>query len=607
MKATVSERIVHSMFAGLLMVSMSAFAEEKAGRESDSSGFSKETAVLYLTSNVYDRMMSDEFPQDPVDFYSRFQEARALRNAGQCSDAVPLFSSLVREYQDNGAIWLLLGLCQESTGIKEDAIRSFKEALSLGTPPFDEDLSAIFITPNIIMAKIGWLHADLGQTEEAIEWLKRSVDARLSPVQIKNSDHTDGSLDNELSFRQLVGMKSEDTVSRDEQWRLDLDYLSRTIQSTHYDPDHRTPAAEINQAIQELKASINTLSDKQILARLSLIMGKFGAGHDFIFPGTGTRGILETFAIKAYFFSDGLYIIEAEDPALIGAKIDRIGDVPALEALEIMQMNMARDNNMTALWNAPKVLSNPWLLEAHNLVDQAENATFTITDREGNVRVVRPEFGQTKTSSSLIGLTSPAGTEVPLYLSDLNAEYFSRKMDSLDALYVQVNSIDNAENESFKEFSERVQREASISDIKHLILDLRHSPGGRDSLLPALIRVLVHFTSSPDKGELFVLIGRNTFSATQHLITVLDQYAEPIFVGEPSGSRPNFIGEVTQFVLPFSGISGSLSAQYYQVSIPHDFRIWIAPDIPVSLSSVDFFNGQDPAIKVIQQIIASQR
>ncbi len=76
-----------------------------------------------------------------------------------------------------------------------------------------------------------------------------------------------------------------------------------------------------------------------------------------------------------------------------------------------------------------------------------------------------------------------------------------------------------------------------------------------------------------------------------------------VTVGEPSGSRPNALSESGNFVLPFSRLSGFLASQLHQHSWPEDHRIWIAPDVPVGLSSDDFFAGHDPALDAIKALI----
>jgi hypothetical protein len=74
-------------------------------------------------------------------------------------------------------------------------------------------------------------------------------------------------------------------------------------------------------------------------------------------------------------------------------------------------------------------------------------------------------------------------------------------------------------------------------------------------------------------------------------------------VGEPSGSKPSFIGEAGWFQLPYSDLRGIVASQYHQTTKAEDDRKWIAPHIPVGLSSSDYFNGNDKALNVIMEVI----
>jgi hypothetical protein len=137
-----------------------------------------------------------------------------------------------------------------------------------------------------------------------------------------------------------------------------------------------------------------------------------------------------------------------------------------------------------------------------------------------------------------------------------------------------------------------------------VVLDVRRNQGGNSFLYPPLIRALIAFEASRSEARIFCLIGRNTYSAAQNFITDLDTWTKAVFAGEPSGSRPNVVGEGTNTVLPLSGIRVSLSSRYHQASYPGDERSWIAPQIPVALTSADFFAGRDPVLEAVQKVIA---
>jgi hypothetical protein len=74
-------------------------------------------------------------------------------------------------------------------------------------------------------------------------------------------------------------------------------------------------------------------------------------------------------------------------------------------------------------------------------------------------------------------------------------------------------------------------------------------------------------------------IGRRTFSAAQNTATAIERETNAIFVGEPTGSRPNFIGETIPFQLPYGKTLVNVADLCWQTSWPMDHRPWIAPEL----------------------------
>ena len=82
------------------------------------------------------------------------------------------------------------------------------------------------------------------------------------------------------------------------------------------------------------------------------------------------------------------------------------------------------------------------------------------------------------------------------------------------------------------------------------------------------------------------------------LATELDAQAKfAVFVGEPTGGSPNLYANVRPVNLSSSGIKVNVSSRYFDFASPDDLRPWIAPDIPVELSSNDYFAGIDAVLQ----------
>jgi hypothetical protein len=69
--------------------------------------------------------------------------------------------------------------------------------------------------------------------------------------------------------------------------------------------------------------------------------------------------------------------------------------------------------------------------------------------------------------------------------------------------------------------------------------------------------------------------------------------------GEPTGSSPNFVGQDVNLRLPFSGMTGSISDLYWQISAATDFRVWIAPLLYTPPSFPLFKANRDPALEAM--------
>jgi hypothetical protein len=86
-------------------------------------------------------------------------------------------------------------------------------------------------------------------------------------------------------------------------------------------------------------------------------------------------------------------------------------------------------------------------------------------------------------------------------------------------------------------------------------------------------------------------------SAAMALAVELERHTRAIFVGEPTGSRPNVFGETNRIALPHSGLVASISSLWWQCSKPIDDRSWIAPELSAPLALEDYVANRDPALE----------
>ena len=96
-----------------------------------------------------------------------------------------------------------------------------------------------------------------------------------------------------------------------------------------------------------------------------------------------------------------------------------------------------------------------------------------------------------------------------------------------------------------------------------------------------------------------MITGRVTFSAAVNAAVDLERLSNAIFVGEPPAGAPNSWGDPKRVTLPNSGLIVRISTIYWRDWTTDQSRLELGPDIPVMISSTDYFSGADPFLKTI--------
>jgi C-terminal processing protease CtpA/Prc len=205
-----------------------------------------------------------------------------------------------------------------------------------------------------------------------------------------------------------------------------------------------------------------------------------------------------------------------------------------------------------------------------------------------------------------LGLRARTEAAQPFYL-DRSRPYWTRELPEARALYLNFNAVAQMDSLRLPEFSLRLAQQLRDSTYRNLIVDVRLNGGGNTFLLPPLIQAIASFSATDTTRSVYVITSRHTFSAAQNFTGKLEWLLNPVLVGEPTGSAPNFTGESTGTVLPYSGIQMNISNRLHMNSDWEDKRAWIAPHVSAPLGSTDFFGGRDPALQAIITLANQKR
>jgi hypothetical protein len=187
----------------------------------------------------------------------------------------------------------------------------------------------------------------------------------------------------------------------------------------------------------------------------------------------------------------------------------------------------------------------------------------------------------------------------PLWRRDYGRLYSLEYLEAPRVVYACFRSVMDDSTETLADFTRRLFEFIDSHPVEALVIDVRENHGGNNFLARPLARRIETSERVNRRGKLFVITGRETFSACQNFCNWLDQRTEVIFVGEPTGSRPNFVGEGNSIVLPYSGLVANASSRLWQDSVSEDARVWIAPDLVAQMTSDDYRSNRDPALATI--------
>ncbi len=191
---------------------------------------------------------------------------------------------------------------------------------------------------------------------------------------------------------------------------VDLDGFLRELDMTHPDPFHGISRAEFVAAMDELKAGIDQMSPATALVeamRLTALLSRQGRdGHQFAIPHEGSEGPILPFRI--YEFDDGVFITDALERDLIGARLMAIGGHPIAEVLAAVEPLVPRDGPATVPSFRPFFTLRVQVLEGLELI--GPGPIEISLEREGMTEAVSVEPISVR---RLSGMGGSGGVHVP--------------------------------------------------------------------------------------------------------------------------------------------------------------------------------------------------
>jgi tetratricopeptide (TPR) repeat protein len=529
----------------------------------------------------------------------------AAEGASRESDwaaAVTRWREVVEANPVNGAFWDRLGEALFESGDYAAALPAYERARRLGVWPVcgleQVELRSIF--SGELSYRIACCHARLGDREAALDALDRAVTVEhLRDLDRAGTDEHLASLRGDPRYVAILGRTA--ALSRVDGWRNDLRFLRTEIGRRIPMPHLVDPG--LDEAVEELDGRIPALDDAEIAIGFWRLLRRLGDGHAYLDVGEARPDWRRCLPVWFYIFAEGVYI-PAVDPryeSLRDAELMAVDGRPTGDLLSTLDGVIARDNEMGPLARAPIWLRQPVYLHALGLADSPDAVTLTVRLAGGATTEVKvtAEEGPARPRPWPQQCPYRGGKE---YLRAVDTPYWYEFRPDDGLVYFQFNAIADRPEERLSAFYDRMFAEIEERTVDTLVIDLRWNGGGNTFLATPLVEHVIRCRRVNRRGGLFVIVGRATFSAAQNTTTMLDRWTHAVFVGEPSGSRPNFVGETIPFRLPYSGILANVSDLYWQTSWPFDRRTAIAPELFAPPTMAAHRDGLDPAMAAILSI-----
>lgn len=517
-------------------------------------------------------------------------------------EASKAYEALASENPYNGQFWYRLATARYRLGEYEASANAYERAAALG----QNVATSLY--------NMGCDYALMGETERAVTAIEQAIERGLR--QRERLIREDGDLasirDTDL-WRERILPEVPDGVSREEGWRIDLEYLTMRMEQTHYDVYRKISRDEWYATIDRISNDIPDLKDHEVVVELMRLVALVGDGHSRVRTPTAGSMQFHVIPVRFYIFEDGVFVRGAfgdDAEHVVGKRVLAIGDTPIDEALELVTTVTQRDNAMQIKWIAPRFLSVVEILDGLGISDGLDHVDIVLEDKDGKSSTVRlapvPLTAELTHGdpADFVTMADEDG-EKPLWRKNPEANYWFQYLDDDRLVYCQYNSVRDQEGESIREFADRLFEFIRTNEVDALVIDVRSNHGGNNFLNRPLIHNAIRSDKINQPGRLFLITGRETFSACQNFTNQMQRETQVLIVGEPTGSSPNFFGEGNPIKLPYSGLVVNGSSRYWQDSLSDDYRTWVAPELIAEMTSEDFRTNNDPAMNAIMRYIAN--
>jgi len=341
-----------------------------------------------------------------------------------------------------------------------------------------------------------------------------------------------------------------------------------------------------------------------MIFELEKVLARVGDGHTGVFLPFNGELELDYLPLRLMGLNDAQVVTNAEEKYrhLIGQKLIKIENKSIEDLFHELKDYIPHDNKYGQKGTFTEYLLLADLLKYIGLPASENSIRATFEHGSGEPSAVELEF-ITKQQFGQLSDTILLGANqepLPLWLRQDCGKFWKERIEG-DILYIQLNSSDiGGLEDKMVQFSRELIEEVSDESIKKVVLDLRRNSGGSIWRTYPLLRAMIAIDQVYPGKKLFVCIGNDTFSAANVIATQIDLFTEAVFIGMPTGGKPNGVGDIGRIKLPSLDVTIRYSRLHTKPSSEWDARPSIFPGYKAPVSYRQFFEGKDPALEIIR-------
>ncbi|MFO7670341.1 MAG: hypothetical protein R6W31_11835 [Bacteroidales bacterium] len=388
-------------------------------------------------------------------------------------------------------------------------------------------------------------------------------------------------------------------------WKEEIEGLKRELTARHPDLFFYADSASFYKGLKGVTERAPGKNVLEVAVMLQQVVAKLGDANTQVnYNYLIDNNLILPF--QCYWFQEGLYVSGylKDYEKMEGKLIVSINNYPVRQVIDSLATLISGANPSLVRYAVPRMIIWVQLLEYFGFAELPE-VEITLEDPSGNH------------TREIIRLPSPESAHItvgpdplPLGWQDRNAFFRDHYFPDDNLYYIQYNKCWSREAEvdfgsgasalfmpSFKEFEKKVLKTIRKQEIEKMVIDLRFNSGG-NALQGTNFVGKLQKSGIGDRSEIYLMVGRKTFSsAIINAVDVIRAFA-PVVVGEDTGGKPNHFGEIKRFVLTTSNLVVTHSTKYF--TLMEDDPQTIAPDLQISQTFEGFMKGTDEAMEVIR-------